>query len=253
MKRILRTAALLAVLCALVLPAMPAQAQSGNTWSITYWPNLTQGGFSPFQASSSQISFNWGFGSPMNGIPADNFSMRATSSVWFQAGTYTFNALADDEISLMIDGATWINTRNQGLSGKTVSVTIPLTESRWYNLQVDYREFTQTAYVFLNWSMVGAPPAPVQPPTLAPAPSATDVQTQFGNYTPCIQQGLHQQECFVPNGQWDSPNQGSIAMEPQIVIWGNCNANTIQDMRLFENMPPQSAKCSKTEAGWFPR
>ena len=198
--------ALLALLCALLLPAMPAQAQAGNVWNITYWPNLSQGGFSPFQAASSQISFNWGLGSPMSGIPVDNFTMRATSSVWLQAGTYTFTALADDEVSLMIDGITWINTRDQGQSGKTISVTVPLRDSRWYQMQVDYREFTQMAYVFVNWSLVGAPPAPVPPVITQPEPSATSVQTRFGNYTPCIQNNTHQVNCFVPDGQWDSPN-----------------------------------------------
>lgn len=253
MKRILRTVALLAVLCALVLPAMPAQAQSGNTWNITYWPNLTQGGFSPFLASSSQIAFNWGLGSPMSGIPVDNFSMRATSQAWFQAGTYNFTVQADDEVALMIDGVTWVNTRDQGLSGKTITVTVPLSQSRWYNLQVDYREFTQTAYVFLNWTMVGAPPAPVQPPVTQPVPSATTVQTRYGNYDSCIANNIHQVNCFVPDGQWDSPNAGSIAMEGQIVIWGNCPANTVMSMVMFTGMPAQQAVCSRTEAGWFPR
>ncbi len=253
MKRILRTVALLALLCALLLPAMPAQAQAGNVWNITYWPNLSQGGFSPFQAASSQISFNWGLGSPMSGIPVDNFTMRATSSVWLQAGTYTFTALADDEVSLMIDGITWINTRDQGQSGKTISVTVPLRDSRWYQMQVDYREFTQMAYVFVNWSLVGAPPAPVPPVITQPEPSATSVQTRFGNYTPCIQNNTHQVNCFVPDGQWDSPNQGSIAMEGPVVIWGNCPPNTVRSMVMFVGMPAQQAVCSRTEAGWFAR
>jgi hypothetical protein len=42
-------------------------------------------------------------------------------------------------------------------------------------------------------------------------------------------------------------------MEPQIVVWGNCTADAVQTMQLFINTAPQSAACSKTEAGWFPR
>ncbi len=152
----------------------------------------------------------------------------------------------------MIDGVTWINTRDQGMSGKVLTVTIPLNESRWYNLQVDFREFTGDAFLFLNWAMVGGPTT-APPADLGPAvPSATSVQTRYGDYTPCIQQGIHQSNCFVPDGQWDSPDMGSIEMEPQIVVWGNCTANTIQSMRLYDNMPAQQAKCSKTDAGWFP-
>ncbi|MFN2164970.1 MAG: hypothetical protein ACK2U9_01760, partial [Anaerolineae bacterium] len=99
-------------------------------------------------------------------------------------------------------------------------------------------------------------PTPVPTPTNNCRPvSATSVQTKFGNYTPCIQNGWHQEKCFKSDGAWDSPNLGSIQMEPQITIWANCvgDSTTTFQVSCDPDVPWQSFNCSKTEAGWFPR
>jgi len=253
------------IAAAIGIPALSpsVQAQSGNIWQINFWPNPSWQGYSPFSMQSGVLAFNWGTGAPMPGMPADNFTARATTSAWFSAGTYQFSVQADDEVTLVINGTTWVNTINQGQSGKTQWVNVNLPDG-WANIRVDFREFTGNAYLFVDWRMISTPipgpaptavpnPGPAPAPGTVPVPSATSVQTAFGNYTPCIQQNIHQQNCFVSNGSWDAPNAGSIGMEPQILIWGNCAADTVQSMQVFQNTPPQSAACSRTQAGWFPR
>lgn len=263
---------LIVVLGVLVLAAFtilpghtPAvQAQNGNTWQVSFWPNPSWQGYSPFTQQVGILAFNWGTGAPMPGMPVDNFTARATTSAWFSAGTYQFSTQADDEVTLVINGTTFVNTVNQGQSGKTQFVTVTLPDG-WADIRVDYREFTGNAYLFVNWTWVGGGPQPGPTPTpvpnpggdpapgTVPVPSAGSVQTDFGDYTPCIQQNIHQVNCFVPNGAWNAPNAGSIQMEPQILIWQNCTADAVQSMQIFVNTPPQSAACSKTQAGWFPR
>ena len=81
-------------------------------------------------------------------------------------------------------------------------------------------------------------------------PSSSKVVTQYGDYTPCIQQNIHQSNCFVSDGAWDSPNLGSIQMEPQITSWNICVADTTETY-TNPNGQPQSYNCSKTLAGWF--
>ena len=78
--------------------------------------------------------------------------------------------------------------------------------------------------------------------------------TQFGDYTSCIQQGQHQSQCFQSNGAWNAPNMGSIETEPQIQIWGNCEPDSVTTFQMScdPEEPPESFKCSKTGAGWFP-
>jgi hypothetical protein len=146
----------------------------------------------------------------------------------------------------------------------------------YHNLRVQFRQYSGTAYVYLDWAVVkpGYPPAypplPVPPPYYTPVPgpsptpacnpawsctcpaSATSVTTIYGNYTTCIQQNLQQANCFQSNGAWDAPNMGSIQSEPMIQVWGNCpTAGQLQTMQLQCNSAPVQATCSKTLAGWF--
>ena len=260
----------LALILTVVLP-QASQAQTGNTWTVQFYANPNWSGSPSLIYSSPYVDFNWGTVPPGPGMPADNWTATMTSSVFFYAGTYVFNALADDEISLQIDGVTYINTIGAGMSGKPVTMAVPLAQGTHY-LVVQYRQYTGTAYVYLTWAYSSGgtayPTPPVYPvqPTVTPAPTpnacdpswsctcptqATTVTTQYGDYTPCIQQGLLQSACFVSDGQWNAPNAGSIDTEPNIVVWGSCTPDSVQTMQLYCNQAPQSAKCSKTGAGWF--
>ena len=256
---------LLLALILLVAVAAPLLAQSGNTWYIQYYNNPNWSGSPVMVAYNTYIDFNWGEGSPGPAVPADNWTATMTSSAYFSSGTYYFSALADDEISLQIDGVTYLNTIGAGMSGKSVSVGVPLAQGT-HNLLVQYREYTGAAYVYLSWSynkpgttptVVPPPPPPVSTPSCDPwwscscPTQATSVTTQYGNYTACIQENKHQSNCFVTDGQWDSPNMGSIQMEPQIQVCGNCTPGALQCMQLACNQAPVQATCSKTAAGWF--
>ena len=252
MKRILLSAALVAVLLAALIGALPAGAQSGNTWRIDYFNNTNWAGSPVTTQWNSLIAFNWGFGSPSPAVPVDNFSARMTTDAFFYAGTYQFTGVADDEIVVIVDGITHLDTRGRGLSGKPFTVNIAMWQGT-HRVEVLYREFTQAAYVFVNWARLGSGVIPPPPSGVPPLPaSASSVQTQFGDYTPCLQQNIHQANCFVSDGAWDSPNLGSIQMEPQIASWNVCAANTVSTF-VNANHVPQEFVCSRTLAGWFPR
>ena len=254
MKRILLSAALVAVCLAAL--AAPALAQSGNTWTIDYFNNTDWAGSPVMTQWSSWISFNWGLGSPGPAVPVDNFTARMTTDAFFYAGTYQFSAVADDEIAVIVDGVTYLDTRGRGQSGKSFAFNVPMTWQGNHRVEVLYREFTVDAYVFLSWVYLSGSVTPPPPPptsTYPPVPpSSTTVVTQFGDYTPCIQQSIHQANCFVSDGAWNSPNLGSIQMEPQITSWNICVADTTTTF-TNPNGQPQSYNCSKTMAGWFPR
>jgi hypothetical protein len=254
MKGILLRAVLLTVCVAALAGSPAALAQSGNVWRIDYFNNPNWAG-APVQTDfNSWISFNWGLGSPGPAVPVDNFTARMTTDAWFPGGVFQFSLVADDEVALIADGITYVDTRGRGQSGKTQIVSVPLAPGV-HRLEVLYREFTVDAYVFVSWGQQSGGVTPV-PPIGSPypplPPSAGSLQTQFGDYTPCIQQNIHQSNCFVSNGAWDGPNQGSIAMEPQIVSWNACTRDTINTFTTA-NGEPREFVCSRTEAGWFPR
>jgi hypothetical protein len=263
MKRLLILATVIVTCLALLVTAQPATAQNGNQWRVDYYPNLDWAGYPVATYSTGLVAFNWGTNPPAYGMPAQDWTARMTTDAFFYAGLYRFTVQADDEVALFIDGVTYLDTRGQGQSGKTFTIDIPLNQN-YHRVQVDFRQFSGTAYLYVTWTYDKAtappvstplpppPPSGSQPaPGTVPMPSPSSVVTQYGDYTPCIQQNLHQSQCFQSNGAWDSPNMGSIETEPKIVLWGNCVGDSIQTIQLYQNTPPQSAKCSKTEAGWF--
>ncbi len=260
MKRLL-ILALLAIVALVPLAAQapaPASAQSGNMWTAWYWNNPNWAGNPVLTQQVPLVWFNWGFGSPGANVPVDNFSARFDTNAFFYAGTYRFTITADDEFALLVNNVTFLDTRGAGQSGKTLVVDIPFVQGN-SNVTVLYREFTQMAYITVNWQLIKGGPSPTPPPPPPPSnntcspPSASSVQTRFGDYTPCIQQNIHQANCFQSDGSWNAPNQGSIQMEPQITIWGNCVADTTATFQVScdPNVPMASFNCSKTEAGWF--
>lgn len=262
MKRHLILLAVL-VLCLAAIAGLGA-AQTPYVWQVYYFNNPNWQGSPVLTQSAPYVYFNWGFGSPGPGVPVDNFTARMFSDQFFYAGTYRFTVLADDEFMLMIDNVIYLDTRNAGQSGKTFTIELPISQNT-HRLQVDYREFSAEAYVYLSWEYIKpdpsqptptpAPPAPTPTPSQCKPSSASSVQTKFGDYTSCIQQGLHQSQCFQSDGAWDSPNLGSIELEPRIEFWGNCDpADAVKSFQIScdPQIPWKQYKCSKTLAGWYP-
>lgn len=259
MKKILSGLLLAAGLVIALSLSQGASAQSGNPWNVFYYNNPNWAGSPVFSSTAGLLNFNWNGASPAPNVPGTNWSMSATTSGFFTGGTYQFSAIADDEVVVTVDGQIVIDTRGRNQVGKWQQVQWGLAQGT-HTVEVNYRQFGGGSYLQVNWFITKPGPGPTAtPPRLqypvAPA-SATSVTTEFGDYTPCIQKNIHQSNCFVQNGQWNSPNIGSIQMEPQITIWGNCSPadkDTIWTTNPNTNpVQTHSFRCSKTLAGWFP-
>ncbi|MDL1898021.1 hypothetical protein FBQ82_17335 [Anaerolineae bacterium CFX7] len=263
MKRIFAALGALGAALAILFAANGAvNAQSGNTWNLFYYNNTNWAGNPVFTAAVPFLNFNWGGAPPAGNMPGVNWTMTATTTAFFNGGTYQFSALADDEVLVMVDNLSIIDTRGRNQVGKWQNSTIGLTTGN-HNVQVFYRQYGGTSYLNVTWAYAKpvpnptpTPPGPAPLPNPMAPPSATAVTTPFGDYTPCIQNGWHQSKCFVQNGTWNSTNVGSIEMEPQITIWGNCEpADSDVRWTVDANANPpvtRTFRCSKTLAGWFP-
>jgi hypothetical protein len=254
----------LALLLAVSLAIGPAQAQSGNVWRMDFFSNTFLIAPPVFSQQASFLNFNWGLGSPAPQVPVDFFSGRFTTEASFTGGVWTFSVVADDGFTLRVNDVIYIDTYNAPQPGKSFSADIPLSQGI-HRVQVDYNEQMGQAFISVNWFFnkplppgVVVTPGPTPPPTTnVPAGqspfSSPSVVTRYGDYTPCIQQQIHQSNCFVSDGAWDSPNLGSIQMEPQIVLWRNCTANQQITQQLFPGQPAVPTICSRTLAGFFPQ
>ena len=267
MKRTILFVAVFVALGALLLvgasttaaPLPQADTENAYTWRMDFYPNPDWAGYPVYTQYSTHLNYNWGESAPGPNLPTANWSMRATLTTYFYGGDYQFHILADDEFIFMIDNIAYMNTVGQGLSGKTVVFSVPVSQG-YHDVRIDFRQFTGAAYLLTSWAYV-KPGQPV-PPTDRPLPapyrpeSATSVQTKYGDFTPCIEQGLHQSQCFHSDGAWDSPNMGSIELEPPITIWGNCEPADSDVVWTVDTttdpMITKEFRCSKTLAGWFP-
>ncbi len=99
---------------ALLLVISPALAEFGVNWSATYFncPTQPPGATTidintctqvATQTGINGINFNWGTGSPFQGVNSDYFIVRFESVQTFQQGTYEFIVGSDDGVRVFID------------------------------------------------------------------------------------------------------------------------------------------------------
>ena len=79
---------------------LPAAAQ--GAWYAEYFPNPDLAGGPALTRYDDAINFDWGHGSPGEGIPNDNFSARWTRQEWFESGTYRFSYRSDDGVRIWV-------------------------------------------------------------------------------------------------------------------------------------------------------
>lgn len=118
-------------------------------WWGEYFTNPNVQGAPALVRVDPAVRFNWGFGSPAPGIPADNFSARWTRMVWFDQGQYRFQARVDDGVRVWLNGAPIIDEWRDG-SLRTVSTSRSLAAG-WYSLRVEYFERTGEAVIDFTW------------------------------------------------------------------------------------------------------
>lgn len=144
-----------------------ALAQSGVVWTGQYYNNEFLSGDPTLVQQDASISFNWGAGAPARALSADNFSVRWATDTYFEAGTYRFSVVADDNVYLWVDypAQPQIDTFSNPSVGQTVTVDLVLTEGV-HHIQLDYQELGGDAYVYLSWVNVAANPViPIPPPS----------------------------------------------------------------------------------------
>lgn len=118
-----------------LLQARP-EASSSISWFAEYYDNTTLSGSPSAILTESTPSHNWGNGSPVPSVSADNFSARWTGTV-NQPGQYLVNVEADDGVRVYVDGQLIINEWHSARA-ETYSATFTVTNPR--TVQVEYFE-----------------------------------------------------------------------------------------------------------------
>jgi len=181
-----RTLRLLLVTVAVALFAglQPTLADVGVGWTGEYFNNAFLSGSPTLVRQDGSVAFNWGAGSPSVNINADNFSVRWTTDAYFQAGTYRFSVVADDNVYLRVDypSQPQIDTFSNRAVGQNVSRDITLTTG-YHHIQLDYQELSGDALVYLAWENVATSPSnPSAPVVTLPQGSSGGSNFWTGQY-----------------------------------------------------------------------
>jgi uncharacterized protein YgiM (DUF1202 family) len=162
-----------------IVAAQPAMAQNAS-WSAEFFNNQYLLGQAAATRTDGAIAFDWGNAAPNNGVNTDNFSVRWGADPYFTAGTYRFYALADDNVKVNVGFAfaPQIDTFSSLAIGQIVTADVTLTEG-FHHVQVDYREVSGSAYVYVTWANLATNPTGPN----FPVPQQSFSSINNGNWT----------------------------------------------------------------------
>jgi hypothetical protein len=110
----------------------------------------------------AEVNFDWGEGSPGEGIPIDGFSARWIGDVMLPAGTYTYTLTVDDGSHVWVDGQLMVDEWHP-TGGANYPFEVAL-QGGSHTFVVEYLEVTGSAHIRLSSGTAPAPLPAVQPP-----------------------------------------------------------------------------------------
>ncbi len=126
--------------------AAPPVAISG--WRGEYFNNRNLEGNPVTVRDDDRINFDWSGKSPVEGVPAENFSVRWTISRELTAGTYRFSIWVDDGVRMWVDDRLIIDDWREG-GARNVVVDLNLTRGT-HTARVEYFQGLGSALIQLE-------------------------------------------------------------------------------------------------------
>ena len=127
-------------------------------WRGEYFNNRTLSGPPAMVRDDQQIDFNWGSGSPGSPVNNDDFSVRWTRDISFNAGRYRFTASTNDGVRLWVNNQLIIDQwYDHALASFSAEIdlaggTVPV--------KMEFYERDGSAEAHLTWTPVSTPAAP---------------------------------------------------------------------------------------------
>lgn len=136
---------------------IPRSSAQTATWTVNVFNNKDLAGSPVWVGVTSSINYNWGADAPTingqaTGAPADNFSIRFTSSVLFTAGTYRFTVQVDDGARLYVDGFLVINSWQNG-EARTIQGDYTFTSDAYHTIMVEMYDVVDKAVIVASWAL----------------------------------------------------------------------------------------------------
>ncbi|MBM3189950.1 MAG: hypothetical protein FJZ90_14655, partial [Chloroflexi bacterium] len=146
-------------------------------WMGAYYANPDAAGRPVFLRDDERLDFDWGEGSPGQGIPVDNFSARWTRTLAFEGGPYRFSASADDGVRLYVDGKLLIDQWREPAAGRhTADVTL---SQGMHTIVVEYYDRAGNARLQIGWEALPTPTPTSTGAGTPESPTATATETPY--------------------------------------------------------------------------
>jgi len=136
-------------------------------WKGEYFNNRNLSGDPAFVRDDPRLDFDWGWGDmyPGPGLGADEFSVRWSRRMRFDAGHWRFKAAVSDGIRIYVDGQKVVDSwREQEATFVSGDVYLSAGE---HEVKVEYFEGRGRAIVRVEWEHLEAPAQPSPTPSYA--------------------------------------------------------------------------------------
>ena len=134
--------------------ALSRPAPQITEWKGEYFNNRNLSGASVLVRNDSSVDFNWGSAAPAAGLPADNFSVRWTRTLRFDAGDYRFYARSDDGVRIWLDN--WLVTDQWYDGGAGLrSGDFQGVGAGEHTVRIEYYEGQGDAFATIWWERTG--------------------------------------------------------------------------------------------------
>jgi len=189
-----------------------------------YFNNATLSGAASVVRNDKTINFNWGVGWPDSRINADNFSVRWTRTLYFNAGTFRLTARADDGIRVFVDNVMVIDEWHSASSSTYVTDVTLATGN--HTLRIEYYEATGSASAYFTWARVDGSQGPTPTPGGPTATPGTGSNSGGGGVWTA---------CFWTDHNRDLGGQATLCrLDPWIAFnWGRNSPDPLISADLF--------------------
>jgi uncharacterized protein YraI len=145
--------------------AIPPTEARGGSWTVSVFSNPSLAGSPNYVGVAPSVSYTWGASAPVingvntgsYGVPADNFSVRFTTSTFFTAGNYRFTVQVDDGARLYVDGLLLVNQWVAGLGLRTYQADYTFSADGNHTITVEMFDSTGDATIIANWALSVGP------------------------------------------------------------------------------------------------
>jgi uncharacterized protein YraI len=158
-----------------------AQSFTGNNWNGQYFSNANFAPPAAFSKIDQVINFNFGAGSPSDGVttlPVDNFSVRWTGLQTITTpATYQFTVIREDDAQVTVNGVVIIPFANQDVASPQVVTGSLFLNAGQASITVEFINRTGNASINFFYQLIGTGGQTQIPGIFTPTITLTSTRT----------------------------------------------------------------------------